>query len=97
MLKGSSKTPAPGHTMSMEPNTDPAASMAAASCDQDVTSHFWNTARALWEYEVVSSVEVDLDAVEATKSWASGRRLRSAMRTLQPLATRALAKQRLIP
>lgn len=93
LLEGSSNTPAPGQTMSTAPNAVSAASIAANSCGQDVTSHLWNRARALCEV----LVEVALDSVEAMNSCASGRRLTSAMRTLQPFATRALAKQRLIP
>src|SRR5271154_2389052 len=76
LLKASSNTPAPGHTMSMAPKARSVASRACWSCVQDVTSHFSKTALALVP-------EVLVEVVELMKSWASARRDRSAMRTLQ--------------
>ena len=41
--KGGSKTPAPGHTISTEPNCCVAASNNALRSFHELTSHFWKT------------------------------------------------------
>jgi len=80
-----SYTPAPGQTMSADPNSFSATSNIRSSCGQSVTSVCWKTALGLpfwWA---------------STTSFASGRSARSAKMTLQPLLRRSFAKQRLMP
>lgn len=80
-----SNTPAPGQTISISPNSFSATSNILSSCAQTVTFVSWKTAREVFP------------AYWSTKAWASGRRARSAIRTLHPFSSSCFAKLRLIP
>jgi hypothetical protein len=73
--------------MSAPPKFSIATSNILSSCAQSVTSVFWKTAFA----------PEDVEGYCETRASASGRRARSAIRTLQPFERRSFAKQKLMP
>jgi len=73
--------------MSAPPKCSIATSNILSSCAQSVTSVFWKMAFA----------PEDVEGYCETRASASGRRARSAMRTLQPFERRSFAKQKLMP
>ena len=86
--QGGSKTPAPGQTMSRVGKWVEQAVKAEWREGQERTSVLWKMARGK---------EEDVEEYWETRVSASGRRDRSAMRTLQPRERRRRANSRLIP
>lgn len=82
-----SKRPAPGTTMSTVGKADSAADQREVSWGQEVTSVLWKSAEGL----------PGVLGYLSRRDWASGRQLRSAMMTEQPLLRSRRENVRLMP
>lgn len=82
-----SNTPAPGHTIFISPNSFTASSKAACNWFQSMTSVFLNTALAF----------PPATGLPLITSSASGRRAKSATRTLHPCERSSFVNSRQIP